>query len=166
MAINSLARARDHILKLQASTKRAREKAGEVMETAIETGETVGTAFAFGLWAGKVNDDKHFELAGIPIPLLVGLGAHGAALLGVGRGMESHFRSVGNGALSAHLFGIGHRMGDEWRIKSGGASAIPPTALPGTLPGAQAAHGLAGASLPHMQGAGVTEADLARMARI
>ena len=80
MAINSLARARDHILKLQASTKRAREKAGEVMETAIETGETVGTAFAFGLWAGKVNDDKHFELAGIPIPLLVGLGAHGAAL--------------------------------------------------------------------------------------
>ena len=118
----SINKAREHIMRLQQSTKKARAKAGELMETAIETAETVGSAFGFGMWEGRVQDPKHFEIGGMPIPLIVGVGAHAFALFGVGRGMDPHFRSIGNGALCAHLNGVGRRMGQQWAVKAGGSA--------------------------------------------
>lgn len=141
-----LMKLRDQVVRLQASTRRAREKAGEVMDHTLTAAETIGTSFAFGLWEGRISDPKHFELAGMPVPLVAGIAAHAFALLGVGRGMESHFHSVGNGALSAHLNGLGRRMGEEWKRKQ--ALPLSPTAQ------------LSPGGIPPVSGAGVTEASM------
>lgn len=147
MSSTALIKARDHILRLQAATKRAREKSAEVMENVIVAGETVGSAFLFGMWEGRVDNPKHFELGGVPVPLLVGIGAHAFAMMGVGRGMEDHFRAVGNGALASHLNGIGRRVGAESKIKK--SPVVTP--IKGELNSAR-------------QGVGITEADLANLA--
>jgi hypothetical protein len=149
MASQSLVKLKDKILRLQHGTARAREKAGEVMETVINAGETVGASFAFGLWEGRTNDPKQFEIAGVPVPLALGIASHAFAMFGVGRGMEAHFRNIGNGALSAHLNGIGRKMGAEWKAKQVSA----PTAARGELNAAP------------MRGVGITQADLAAYAQ-
>lgn len=127
MASNSIAKLQHQVAMARKSTQRAREKAGELMSQALETGLSGGTAYAFGVWEGSISDAdyKRFELFGVPAPLAVGIGAHAAALFGVGKGMEQHFRSVGNGAISAHLFALGRQMGRGMLAKKGGApSAI------------------------------------------
>lgn len=116
MSSGAITRYKHALERAHASTKRAREKAGEVMQTAIDASLSSGTAFAFGIWNGRVGERKEYELFGVPAPLLAAVAAHGAAVMGVGRGMEGHLRSIGNGALSAHLFGIGSEMGKQWRL--------------------------------------------------
>jgi hypothetical protein len=152
MASMSLQKLRDRVVKLQHNTAKAREKAGQMMEVALTTAESSGTAFALGLWAGSVEKDKHFEVAGVPVPLLVGLGAHGFALFGVGRGMDAHFHAVGNGALSAHLFGVGMRVAAERKAKNAGV--ISATSVP-VLP----------AAAPKTSGIGVSQDDLINLVR-
>lgn len=125
------------------STARAREKAGEVMETAVTTAVSGGAAFALGVWEGRTSDPKQFEFFGVPAPLAIGIAAHGAALFGVGRGMERHFRALGDGALASHLNGIGRQTGAKWASR-GELSGDAPASLP-----------------PSRRGAGITEADLA-----
>jgi hypothetical protein len=147
----TLNRAKEHIMRLQSTTRNARAKAGELMETAIEAVEIGGTAFAFGMWEGRAVDNKHFEIAGVPVPLATGVAGLGFGLFGVGRGMEKHFISIGCGALAAHLNGVGRRMGAEWKIKT--SAALPPAAVRGDF------------GQPSMRGLGISEADLARMAR-
>lgn len=142
----SLVRARDTITRLQQSTKRAREKAGELVESVVTAGEVSGTAFAIGFWEGRIQKPEDFEVFGVPIPLAAGLAAHTFAMLGVGRGMENHLRSVGNGALAAHLNGIGRKLGQRAKI------AAP--AVAGELPGASM----------NRQGAGITEEMLRNLA--
>ncbi len=147
---NSIAKLQHKLSVARKSTQRAREKAGELMETALETGLTSGTSWALGIWSGTLTPgSKAFEFFGVPAPLAIGIAAHAGALFGVGRGMEGHFRSVGNGALSAHLFGLGQQMGREMQARSGGAS--PTTSLPGGIPG--------------LSGAGVSAEDLVNLAR-
>lgn len=144
MAVNiqSLSRAREKIESLQRSTARARKKAGEMMEDALTAAETSGAAFALGFWEGSITDPKQFEFFGVPAPLAIGLGAHAAAAFGVGRGMESHFKAIGNGALAAHLNGVGRVLGTRKK-------------------GASVRGELSGSS---MRGVGVTAADLAALA--
>ena len=50
---------------------------------------------------------------------LLGVGAHAAAFLGVGRNMEPHLHAIGNGALAAHLNGLGRKMGNDMKAKAG-----------------------------------------------
>lgn len=119
MSSSALVQARDKIARLQVSTRRAREKAGEMMQTALHTGEAVGTAFAFGFLEGSLDDPKKFELAGVPLPLAVGVGAHAFAAFGVGRGMEDHFKAIGTGALAAHLNGLGRAYGAKRKALAG-----------------------------------------------
>ena len=147
----TLNRAKEHIMRLQSGLRNTRAKAGEIMETAIETVEIGGTAFAFGILEGRVETDKQFEIAGVPLPLAAGVAGLAFGLFGVGRGMERHFIAIGMGALSAHLNGIGRGMGAKWRE----TRTLPAGAVPVALrPGHTAIHGL-----------GISEADLARMAR-
>lgn len=153
MSSTALVKARDHIMRLQAATKRAREKTAEVMENVITSAETVGTSFAFGLWEGRITDSKQFELGGIPIPLLAGVSAHAFALLGVGRGMEDHLRAIGNGALASHLNGIGRRVGSQSKIKKSSVRGELNASDSRTSP------------IPR-RGTGITEADLANMAAL
>ena len=163
MASTSLAKYKGMIERYKASTARAREKAGEAMETALDAGLVSGAAFAFGIWEGKVNDPEHFELVGVPVPLIAGIAGHAFALLGVGKGMEQHFRSVANGALASHLNGVGRRVGAEWDTKAKDAKAK--AALPGSAPAAPAAPAaLKGAAGQPQGGMGVSEAELIRAA--
>ena len=148
MASLSLVKARKKIDSLQKSTRNARKKAGEVVETVVEAGETVGTAFAFGLFEGQLKDPKSFEIFTVPIPLATGLVSHAFALMGVGKGMERHMRAIGNGALAAHLNGVGRGLGKEMKTKR---AQISGEAGPDALPAAS-------------RGAGMTAADLYAMA--
>ena len=148
MASVALSKMRNQIERFKSATKNARAKAGELTETVLNTGETVGTAFAFGYYEGSVTDPKQFELFGVAAPLLAGLGAHVFALVGVGRGMEDHLRAIGNGALAAHLNGIGRQMGKKHPIAAKAVSGDDTPAL-----GAR------------REGAGFTEQDLAAFAR-
>ena len=152
MASSALTHYKNQIERFKASTKRAREKAGEMTESVLTIAETAGTAFAVGYFAGQIDmsdeaSKKKFELFGVPYPLLVGIGAHAFALMGVGRGMESHLKNIGTGALSAHLFGIGYNMKPNAANKK----------IAGDID-------LLGAAAK--QGAGVSEADLAALARL
>lgn len=146
MSITSLTKARAAVARAQASSKRAREKAGELMQVTVHAALTGATAYALGVLEGQLDNPKQFEFLGVPIPLAVAVGAHGAALLGVGRGMEQHFTAVGNGALAAHAAGMGRALGAELKARRGGAPAVR-----GDLP-------------PRRRGAGITQEDLERMA--
>jgi hypothetical protein len=145
----SLTKANQALERAQSATKRAREKAGEMTETAIGVVTTAGTAFGFGYLEGRVTDKKQFELVpGLPLPLAVGAAAHVFALLGVGRGMETHLKNIGNGALAAHLNGLGRQVGAKAKATAG-VSGQGPGVLPEGMP----------------RGAGVSMADLAALAR-
>lgn len=136
----SIARLQHKLALARKSTVRAREKAGELMETALEAGISGGTAMALGVMSKKAPQAFANMAFGVPAPLAVGIGAHAAALFGVGRGMEKHFRSVGNGAIAAHLFNVGQDMA------AGGGGASAPR-------------------IPGISGEGVSTADLLNLAR-
>lgn len=135
MATNSLVKLKHQLALARKSTARAREKAGELMETALETGITGGTAMALGVWSKKSPGSFKDMGFGVPAPLAIAIGAHAAALFGVGRGMEKHIKSVGNGAIAAHLFNVGQDFVSE------------------------------SAARPQVSGAGVSTADLVDLAR-
>ena len=165
MASSALSHYKNKIEHFRKATARAREKAGEMTESVLSIAETAGTAFAVGYFAGgidKTQDEINkaagkgsaFELFGVPYPLLLGIGAHAFALMGVGRGMESHLKNVGTGALSAHLFTIGYNM----KVKYPGEGK---TAVNKIIAGDVDMLGAAS-----REGAGVTEQDLAALARL
>lgn len=148
----SVSKLETQIARYKAATMRAREKAGEITAEALTAAETVGTAFGFGVFEGRLTNPADFEFAGIPIPLGLGIAAHAAAFLGVGRNMEPHLHAIGNGALASHLNGLGRKMGSDMKAKAGGA----PVKLSGV--------DVSGA-LPPTRGTGITEADLLSLAR-
>lgn len=104
------------------ASARAREKAGELMKTTLDAGIAGGTAFGLGALHARAEGEatpekakEAYSIFGIPLPLAVAAAAHGAALFGVGHGMEQHFRSAGNGAIAAHLFLTGqHLARQKW----------------------------------------------------
>lgn len=126
--------------KLQLARKasaRTREKAGELMEHALDAGITSGTAMALGVWSKKAPGSFKDMGFGVPSPLALALGGYAASLFGVGRGMEKHIRSVANGCLAVHGFCVGQDYA--------GSVSAP--------------------SLPSSQGAGVSTQDLVNLAR-
>lgn len=143
MSSPALVRLQNKLQAARKSTARAREKAGELMESALETGLASGAALALGVMSKKAPGAFKDMAFGVPAPLAIGIGAHAAALMGVGRGMEKHFRSVGNGAIAAHMFNVGQDMatGGGGGLLSRATSAAP------------------------IQGEGVSTADLVSLAR-
>lgn len=142
--------------RLKATTARAREASGEVMEQALTVVETGGAGFLFGLLEGQIDKPEDFELAGVPYPLLAGIVGHGLAFFGIGRGMEGHMHAVANGALTAHLNGLGRKMGQEMKAKRSGVPAVRGADVSNALPPRRVVMGA---------GTGVSERDLLEMAQ-
>jgi hypothetical protein len=105
----SLVRLKDKLVRMQATTRRAREKAGEVAENIVGSATTVGSAFAIGAAQGYLGEEK-MRVFNVPVPLIVGLGAHLAAIVGTGGQGETHLRNIGNGALAAYASFAGLKM--------------------------------------------------------
>lgn len=143
----AIARYKHALERAHASTRRAREKAGEMMETVLHAGESAASAFAFGVLEGNGGPA---EIMGIPTPLAAAAALHGLAAFGVGRGMESHFKALGTGALAAYAFSKGqyvgskHKSTGQWSIRGEDGPSLP----------------------PRRQGAGITPSDVAAFAGV
>ncbi len=132
------------------ATRRVREKAGETIEGLMNAGVCAGTGFALGALAGTLKDPAQWVVAGVPIPLWIAAGSHVAAFAGIGRGMDTHLRAVGNGALAVHAFGMGRKLIESRKTESSGEK-ISGEESPPLLGSAR-------------KGSGITEADLRAMA--
>lgn len=128
MAHPAIAKYKHALERAHASTRRAREKAGEVMQTVVHATETGASAFAFGVLEGQSGTMP--EPLGIPAPLLAAAVLHGAAAFGVGRGMEDHVKALGNGALAAYAFSKGqfvgskHKATGQWSLRGEDDNAL------------------------------------------
>ncbi len=110
--------------RVKAATQRARAKAGQTMETALSAGIIAGSAYALGVIQEAYKKSSKPggpleapEIFGIPLSIAVAAGAHTAAFMGTGKGMEKHFVSVGNGALAVYAATAGQGRGLEMRQK-------------------------------------------------
>ena len=113
---------------LQAATRRAREKAGEITERLVSSGETGAAALGFGYLSGRAGE-KPFEVAGVPIDLGSGIVALLLATMGIGRGMESHLTALGNGAIGCYLTKLGYKAGLKVTAASGPMKILQGEAL-------------------------------------
>lgn len=116
----SVNKLQEHIQRLRKSTAKAREKGAELVTEVLNTAETGGTAFALAVAHGRYGSDA-MKVAGVPVALGLGVGAHVMALLGVG-GAESHFRAIGNGAIAQYATVEGLKIGQKWAQESGGTA--------------------------------------------
>jgi len=98
MSMQALAKYREKISRLQASTKRVREKAGETVEHAVRLGECALTGFGIGYAKGKFPTFNE-GIGGVPGDLLLAITAHALAFMGIG-GAESHLRAVGDASIA------------------------------------------------------------------
>ncbi len=152
----SLTKARDAVQRMKASSARARKKAGETMETVVRTAEVSGTAFGLGILQARSGDPEGIKVAGVNLNLGIGLGAHLFGLLGVGRGMESHLKAVGDGALGVYAFTAGLGVGGDMISGEGGRTEIM-----GALgPGGQGWDGIDDLEDDYVSGEGLDEAEL------
>ena len=139
------------IQNLQVATRKARHKAGEVVQDLVRVGEVAIGAGAFGFWAGKrslvAGATSGPSILGVPADLAAGLACYAAALMGVA-GAETHFKAIGDGALGAYFSTMGYEYGK-------GAKLLSPWKAPAVL-GELPAHRAAGESL--------TAEDLAKLA--
>ena len=93
--------------RLASVARRAREESETIMDTAV----TIGASAAFGALDQKYGSDA---LMGASIPLVVGVAATGAALLGYGGGMSDSLLAVGRAGLSCEAYRWGARTYQEW----------------------------------------------------
>jgi hypothetical protein len=116
---SKLAALRSKMARLHGATSKMRAKAGETMETMVRSGEIAATSFALGVVHTRFADagNRPPMVFGVPVELLGGVAAHAFALMGVGRGMESHMRAVGDGALAVYFSTVGRGVGKQ--MKSG-----------------------------------------------
>lgn len=111
--VRSLSKLQQQVHRLKAQTRNAREKAGETMNHIVRTAEISGVAFGAGVLRARMGDAR-FAIAGVPLDLGVGLGAHLACLLGTGA--DTHFAAVGDGALAHYMARLGMQIGGKGRL--------------------------------------------------
>lgn len=93
--------ARNHKKKVAAQGDQLTQKVTEVVVTA-------GAAYAIALASRKFGGSAGLKVGGIPAEILIGVGAVGVALLGVGGPTATHVAtSVGAGALAAFAANMG-----------------------------------------------------------
>ena len=102
---------------MRAATKRVRAKAGETGKNVLHTGESAGTGFLLGMMQGRAGEE--LNIAGFPVSLGVGIVAHAFAFWGVGKGMDSHFRAVGDGGLTTFTVTKGMQIGTDMAARQG-----------------------------------------------
>jgi len=89
-----------------------REHGEKVVETATNTAVMAGTAFGLGVLQGKTGG---IEIMGMPLDLLVGVGAHVGGFMKVA-GKQSHqLHNVGNGAFALYAGTMGRAIGVNWK---------------------------------------------------
>lgn len=84
-----------------------KENVPELKRQGVRTAATVGTAFGVGLARGAFGDDR-FNLRGVPLELLLGIGAHlaaGTVLAGTPSALVAHGAADGMLGLSAAMIG-------------------------------------------------------------
>jgi hypothetical protein len=110
---------RAKMARLHGATAKIRAKAGETMETLVRTGEISATSFALGVVHTRFADANNAPpmVMGVPVELLAGVAAHGLAFMGIGRGMESHLKAVGDASLGMYFATLGRGVGKQ--LKSG-----------------------------------------------
>lgn len=138
MANVSLAEAvrlRDQVSRFKHATRKAREKAGEVVTDLVRAAEVSGVAAALGYWAGttKKAGGDHPAFFGIPADLAVGVASHVLGIMGVG-GAEDHFKAIGDGGLATYFSTLGYSAGLEGKGFLKGDSGQ--SSLPGKMSGA------------------------------
>jgi len=94
--------------RLQKSTRKLRQKAGETVSSLINTAEIGGTAFVWGYAKSKLDTT---EVQGIPGELIAAVSAHALSIMGVGQNMEPHLKAIGDGSLAAWAYQTGLGMG-------------------------------------------------------
>lgn len=124
------------------SISQARAKAGELYDSRVSamkdnvpelkrqgmrTAATLSTAFGVGLARGTFGDDR-FNLRGVPIELILGIGAHlaaGTVLAGTPGAMVAH--GAADGMLGVTVAQLGRDAGAWLRSRSAGREAGAPT---------------------------------------
>lgn len=129
------------------SISQARAKAGELYESrvsamkenvpelkrqGVRTAATLSTAFGVGLARGTFGDDR-FNLRGVPLELILGIGAHlaaGTVLAGTPGAMVAH--GAADGMLGVSVAQLGRDAGAWLRSRSAGRQAAAPAQLEAT----------------------------------
>jgi len=101
---------------LKNRAQKALDKSHETVEHLVRTAEVSASAFALGMIQGKYG--KQSVIMGVPIDLGAGLGAHLAAIMGIGGHMAPHLHAFGDGALACYLSTLGMATGLAWKHKS------------------------------------------------
>ena len=151
-----------------AERTRANYESGEVKRQGIRTATGLGTAFALGAARGAFGDER-FMLRGMPLEVLVGIGAHlagGTVLAGTTGGLVAH--GAGDAMLGLSAAHFGRELGSWMRERYAGNAPAPqaqpqaaaagyaPPYPPQALPPGHAPH-----ALPAQVGAAPTAADRA-----
>lgn len=97
----------------KASAKRAREKAGEVVDTVVATSEVSMSAFALGVINGRWGG---VEVVGVPLDLLVAGSGKVLAYAGVA---PEHMHNFSDGAAASYFVTLGAGIGREMAEKAG-----------------------------------------------
>lgn len=121
MASAALTHWKEKVSRLQQSNKRAREKVGETMAEVFRTAEVGGSSYAFGYMRGRATDVNAWKIGSVPWELAAAAAMKALALMGVGKGMESHLNAFGDGALAAFSTIEGLRHG---RKSKGGTGSL------------------------------------------
>lgn len=109
------------VARAKGAVRGMKEKSDRLMGAIVQSGEVVGTSFALGYVRGRYTEVK---LVGVPLEIVVGAGAHVAALFS-GAKYADDMQNIGDGALAAYVVAVGAKIGDEHRKKAG-APASPP----------------------------------------
>lgn len=96
------------------ATSRPWGEAGEQFFTSLET---VGSAFAFGIWGGyrAAQGGALIPFIGVRADLAVGIAAHLWAFWGSDDRMRAHWTALGNGALASFASTLGTGLGNTWK---------------------------------------------------
>lgn len=114
------------------SIKNVKAKAEEAIQTAVTSGETVGTAFLTGYARGRMGDANGRWLVGnVDVDLAGGLGMHVVGFV-ISDKLADHAHAIGNGALSTYGAFKGFEWGRESKKKTAGRAA--PEQLPAHQP--------------------------------
>lgn len=99
--------------------KQVEAKLENVTDTAVQSVEVGGTAFVFGLGAGKFGGA---EIAGIPIDLTAGFVLHAAGLVMDEPEAAKHLHNIGDGCLASWAHTVGLGIGRRWAEDSPAAA--------------------------------------------
>jgi hypothetical protein len=115
MASSALVKAREHLARMHNRIKglsaKGEEAVGEGISAALVTGGAGAMGFADAKWgANDGTGNVVMVVQGVPVSLLVGLGGHAAAFMGIAGRHSKHVHDAASGALAAYGYNLGKSM--------------------------------------------------------